>query len=228
MAKDLVTILPDYDEKVGNLKATALAVRDAESAGYAHYMAKMLELSQAQREENRKLAEIRKQRHGIDPHAQQPSTLAILARPKEDDEKHWLRPLVDCQIRKKDGTIDVGERAVTIEEISHIESIRRRPKNSVGQSEKTGAGEERKEAARNAYLFAPGFTLEQLTLAERQKLQERTPCGNATPVAEPVLPSQEKRRPLAGRFFHWLWKHGFPVQNVTKKQLSVDEADQHD
>ena len=47
--KDLVDIVTDYDEKVGNMNATVLAARDAESASYAHYMAKMLTASDSQR-----------------------------------------------------------------------------------------------------------------------------------------------------------------------------------
>src|ERR1017187_8436089 len=102
--KDLVEIIHDYDDKVGNLNVKLLAARDAESASYAHYMAKVLEASQAQRDENKKLAEIRFKRHGIDPHAQQPSTKAIMARPKEDDEKHWLRHLPEgVQQKNEDG-----------------------------------------------------------------------------------------------------------------------------
>jgi hypothetical protein len=158
MAKDLVDILPD----VGKMRQSALAVRDAESASYAHYMATMLSASEAQREENKKLAEIRFKRHGIRPGAQQPSTQAILARPKEKDLEHFLRPLVDCQIKKPDGSIDVGERPVTIEEVSHVEATRRRPKNSTGQSDKSAFDEQHREAAANAFVCSPPAALSEM------------------------------------------------------------------
>ena len=100
MDKDLVPILPDYRDELGTMKVSPVDIRDAESANYAHYMAKMLAFSEAQREENKKLAEIRKKRHGIDPHAQQPSTLAIMARPKEKDEEHWNRRIRSDEINR--------------------------------------------------------------------------------------------------------------------------------
>jgi hypothetical protein len=197
MARDLVDILPDYDTKIGNMSAKVLAARDAESAGYAHYMAKQLAASEAQREENRKLAEIRKQRHGIDSFAQAPSTRAILARPKEDDEKHFLRPLVDCQIRDKDGNIDVGERPVTIEEVSHIEAIRRRPKNSTGQSEKSATGKENQEAAIHTYLCSPPAVLseEELKRVTKPQVYETKPLVVTAPP--PPKPSDKT-----------FWTHG--------------------
>ncbi len=217
--KDLVDILPDYADKVGNMNAKVLAARDAESASYAHYMAKMLQVSEAQREENRKLAEIRKQRHGIDPHAQQPSTLAIMARPKEDDEKHWLRHLPEgAQIRDKDGNVNIGERAVTIEEISHVEATRRRPKNSQGQSELSATTEEKKEASVNAFICSPPA---RLSPEEIQKVSQIAPY---TPPP-PIPPKPERPKTLASRFVHWLWKRDVRVDKLTKKELKVEEAD---
>lgn len=190
--KDLVQIIPDYSEKVGNMNVRALAVRDAESASYAHYMATMLSASEAQREENRKLAEIRFKRHGIDPNAQQPSTQAILARPKEKDLEHFLRPLVDCQVRKPDGSIDVGERPVTVEEVSHIEAIRRRPKNSVGQSDKSATTEQGREAAVNAFICSPGVTKEQLSVLDAAKLDQPVIAYEAPPMVEQKAPEEVK------------------------------------
>lgn len=226
--KDLVDIVTDYDEKVGNMNATVLAARDAESASYAHYMAKMLTASDSQREENRKLAEIRKKRHGIDPTAQQPSTQAIMARPKEDDEKHFLRPLPKEVIEQNQRIAAVlennpsrqalsefvAERKISEEERSHVEAIRHRPKNSKGQSEKSGSGEERKEAATHAYLCSgPAI----LTDEEKQRITQIAPYTQIPP-----LPIEEKPQTIASRISHWLWKRGVPVQRTTKKELKVD------
>lgn len=167
MPKDIVEMLPD----VGNMRQSVLPERNAEHASYARYMADMGR-NEAQREENKKLQEIRKQRHGLDPFAQAPSTQAILARPKEKDEEHFNRPLVECQIRDSDGLVDVRERPLEERERGHAEAIRRRPKNSIGQSEKSSAGEERKEAAVNAFICSPGVSLENLNPEERARIQK--------------------------------------------------------
>lgn len=217
MGKDLVDILPDYSEKVGNLNASVLAARDAESAGYAHYMAKMLAASDAQRKENRKLQEIRKKRYGIDPLAQQPSTQAIMARPKEKDLDHFLRPLVDCQVRDKDGNIDVGARPTTPQEIAVEEKRRRGSKNSVGQSEKSAFGEERKEAAFSAFICSPPATL---SSDDEARLTKLVPYGDSIVIAKEQL-KPEPQRSLAGKLFHWLWKQGVPVQRTTKKDFEA-------
>lgn len=183
--RDLVNILPDYDEKLGNMNASVLAARDAESAGYAHYMAKMLAATDAQRVENRKLQEIRKQRHGIDPTAQQPSTQAVLARPKEDDLGHFLRPLPKEVIEQSQKLFAahskgdyaaisslVAERAVTLEEVSHVEAIRRRSKNTKGQSEKSAFSEEKKEAGTHAFICSPGIPFDQLSPEDKERLRK--------------------------------------------------------
>ncbi len=204
MARDLVQIIPDYNEKVGNLHVSEIAARDAESAGYAHYMAKMLEATHSQREENRKLAEIRFKRHGIDPHAQQPSTLAILARDPKDDEKHWLRHLPEgVQIRDKDGNVDVAPRPVTIEEVSHVEATRRRPKNTTGQSEKNGASEETRERAVHAYLCSPGIPLERLSIQEKERITQVTPYEELKPIPAPPTEIKESNFWFSGGATWW-------------------------
>ena len=208
------------------MNATVLAARDAESAGYAHYMAQQLAATEAQREENKKLAEIRKIRHGIDPHAQAKSTQAILARDPKDDEKHWLRHLPEgVQYRKEDGSVDVGERAVTIEEVSHVEAIRRRPKNSQGQSEKSSVGEEKREVAIQAYLYSPAapltldeqYRLDQLLTKDPDVKLDKEVCIN-TMVTQPDKPNDifklldrftflspfQYLSDQKSRFFNWL------------------------
>lgn len=207
MPKDIVEMLPD----VGNMRQSVLPERNAEHASYARYMADMGR-NEAQREENRKIQEIRKQRHGIAPFAQAPSTQAILARPKEKDEEHFNRPLANCQIRDSDGVVDIGERHLEEKERSHAEAIRRRPKNSIGQSEKSSAGEERKEAAVNAFICSPGVSLENLNPEERARLQK--PAAYEEP---PVLAIETKPVKKAGWDFQggstwlgnllWKWRH---------------------
>jgi hypothetical protein len=210
--KDLVTILPDYDEKVGNMNAKVLATRDAEQASYAHYMAKMLSVAEAQREENKKLAKIRQERHGIDPNAQAPSMLAILARPKEDDEKHFFRPLpkevvaasysLSAAVTAGDDQAVghlVAERPITLEEVAHVENIRRRSKNTLGQSEKSGSGEEAKKAAVNAYLCSPGIVFKDLSPGDQSRIRKPIPYES-----EPLIAKKPAPAPKDDLF----WKHG--------------------
>lgn len=219
--KDLVDILSDHERKVGNMNASLLAARDAESAGYAHYMAKMLAATDAQREENRKLQEIRKQRHGIDPHAQQSSTQAILARPKEQDLEHFLRPLPKSVIEQSqrlsaaiakgdDAAVKslVAERAVTIEEVSHVEAIRRRPKNTKGQSEKSSISEEIREAAIHAFICSPGVPLEKLSPEDRARVTKPVQYEAAPFVSREAskMEGPKKRGKLVWRKWFWKWE----------------------
>lgn len=177
-----------------------LQIRDAEASGYSHYMAQMLKISDAQREENRKLAEIRKKRHGIDPHAQQPSTRSILAMSKEEHDKWLERPIptkAQCQVMDDKGNVDVGERKVTLEEVSHIEAIRRRPKNSVGQSEKTSAGKERREAAMNAFIHSPPAAL---------SVEDELRMVKMLPYTEDPVIARETQKPNSEE--DTFWTHG--------------------
>lgn len=244
---DIVPILPGYADKVGTLKVTLQDIRDAECADYAHYMQKMLEFSEAQKIENRKLAEIRKKRYGIDPHAQQPSTLAIMARPKEEDEAHFFRPLPKEVIEASKVLAQavangdetkikelVAEREVTEKEVAIQESIRRAPKNETGQSTKSATGEEQKTRAEEAFLYSPGIQLKNMTEEDKQRIvASYGPDFGKTPkflnLEKDLTDLIELRlglpSTLASRFKHWLWKKGFPIQRLTKDEFTVEEAD---
>lgn len=238
---DIVPILPGYADKVGTLKVTLQDIRDAECADYAHYMQKMLEFSEAQKIENRKLAEIRKKRYGIDPHAQQPSTLAIMARPKEEDEAHFFRPLPKEVIEASKVLAQavangdetkvkelVAQREVTEQEVAIQESIRRAPKNETGQSTKSATGEEQKAKAEEAFLYSPGIDAKDLTDDERGQISSpygiRTPKAGSSPDTRATLLSKSPRS-IGSQLKHWLWKKGFPIQRLTKDELTVEEAD---
>lgn len=195
--KDIIEILPD----VGHTRQSVLPVRNAEHAGYAQYMA---EAFKDQREETRKLQEIMAKRAGVDLKTfltqQSASTQAILARPKEKDLEHWMRPLPDCQVKDEDGNVDVAERELSIKEIMLEETKRRAPKNSTGQSEKPSAGEERREAAVNAFVHSPGIPLSNLSSEERARIQKPEPYPYP-----PILAIQpEKPKPKDKTF----WTHG--------------------
>lgn len=195
--QDIVQIIPDYNEKTGNMNTTILAARDAESAGYAHYMAKMLAATDAQREENKKLAEIRKIRRGIDPTAQQPSTMAIMARPKEDDEKHFNRPMptkAQCQVLDKDGNVDVGERKVTPREVILHKSTQRAEKNTVGQPDIAAIDEPKRARAIDAFIYTPPAEL-----SEEDKKKLKVLTAYAQP--QPLPPAKKENSPLMRRLF---------------------------
>jgi len=219
VAKDIVTILPDFADKVGNMRQTAVPVRDAEQAGYAHYMAQMLTASESQREENRRLQEIRRKRHGVDPHAQPASTQAILTRPKEKDLEHFLRPLPESEVKRtaeiaaalaakplalKEESAAInqltGKRDVPDDQKDHIEAIRRRPKNSKGQSDKSAFDQDHSEAAANAFVCSPGVTLEQLSDEDKKRITK--------PIAYAEEPKVAIETPKPKPTEKTFWTHG--------------------
>lgn len=97
--------------------------------------------------------------------AQQPSTLAILMRDPAKDAEHFNRALVDCQT----DSMNVDYTRWSLEDINHVEAIRRRSKNTIGQSElSNNTAQERVNAI--AAFFAAGSV--ELTGAELDTLTQ--------------------------------------------------------
>lgn len=211
MPKDIVEMLPD----VGNMRQSVLPERNAEHASYARYM---VEMANDQREENRKLQEIRAKRAGVDLKTyltqQAASTQATLDRPKEKDLSHWLREVPkEAQINKPDenGHIEMPTREISPQEYAAFNATKNN-RNTRGQSEKSSAGEERKEAAVNAFICSPGVSLENLNPEERARIQK--PTAYEEP---PLLAIETKPVKKAGWDFQggstwlgnllWKWRH---------------------
>lgn len=67
-------------------------------------------------------------------------------------KRDWTAPLPDnVQVLKEDGSIDIGEREISAEEKSLVESTRRAKKNTLGQSEWTTL-EQTKDNAIEAFM----------------------------------------------------------------------------
>lgn len=98
------------------------------------------------------------------------STMHVLKMTDEEAAAHRNRPMISMEDAvankdayeafKKDPTDEnrakvVSKRALDPDEISHVESIRRRPKNSLGQSEESSVSEEKRHAGIEAFIFTP-------------------------------------------------------------------------
>jgi hypothetical protein len=88
------------------------------------------------------------------------STQEIITKQKDPDYKRdWTEPLPENVLAnpnaKTKGEL-VGKRAVTLEEVSHVEAIRRRSKNTRGQSDKSSVSKESKVRAMDHFLHHPG------------------------------------------------------------------------
>lgn len=101
---------------------------------------------------------------------QDPSTQRVLKMTDEEAEAHRNRPMLtmsEVAANKdayenylKDPTPDnykkfVGGRDLTPDEIQLVEALRRRPKNSTGQSEGTATPKEARDKAAAAFIFTP-------------------------------------------------------------------------
>lgn len=141
------------------------------------------------------------------------STQATLDRDPALDAEWWARPLPEsailatAEIKKAMATGDIdgfkrliNQRDISPEEMNHVEATRRRPKNSIGQSEAPAHDEQKLEIAKNAYDYA--FPVEQI--------QKEQP---------------DKKRAFASKFMHMLWKMGLPVDRFIKKELNLEVAD---
>lgn len=89
---------------------------------------------------------------------QGPTTKATLMRSKEEQAKWLDRPLPTNWKAVPNAKTDeerVGARTLRPDEVSHIESIRRRPKNSLGQSTQSSVSDLQRERGVAALLYTP-------------------------------------------------------------------------
>lgn len=152
---------------------------------------------------------------------QAPSTLRNLARDPSQDEAWKNRPIpyAQAQVAKSAQEMAQFERKMTPDEFSLIEGMRRRPKNSEGQSELSSAMPERRQAAASAFTCSPPA---ELTDAERSRISQISPYTPPPPV-----PPREKKS-WWGRLFgrpdqgapeskeRWGWINGFTFGNRAK------------
>lgn len=110
------------------------------------------------------------------------STQMIMDRPVEQDEEWQNRPLPKETIEHTEsinkaiatGDLEsyknlINQRDLTLEEISHFESVRRRSKNTQHQGDGKSASDDRKEMARQSFTCTPAgpLTHEQIIKVEK-------------------------------------------------------------
>jgi hypothetical protein len=100
---------------------------------------------------------------------QAPSTEAILKRDPSTDKAWQNRPLKrDAQVIGADGKVGLNERYISLEEASHFQAVRQRPKNTLGQSEGSSITVEKYWLAVQAWMRGgirlSALEIEQLTL----------------------------------------------------------------
>jgi hypothetical protein len=84
---------------------------------------------------------------------QAPSTEAILKRDPATDKEWQARPLdPNAQVRDALGKVFLNERPISLEEYSHVEAVRRRPKNTLGQAEGSSISSQKHWNATKAWL----------------------------------------------------------------------------
>lgn len=81
------------------------------------------------------------------------------------DINFWL----DLKERSKAPHSETCERKIDPDQYSHLETVRRRPKNTLGQSEKSASSPERREKAEHAFRYSQPADL---TVQQMEKLTE--------------------------------------------------------
>lgn len=137
---------------------------------------------------------------------QSPATRELMEKHKDPEYKRdWTAPLPDNVLANPNATTKeelVGEREATIEEINHIEAIRRRSKNTLGQSERSGVSSESRARGAHAFCVSPPA---RLTDEEIQMLTKIEPIENSMPATLPE-PEQKKRYPSIMDWITGAWK----------------------
>ena len=124
------------------------------------------------------------------------STQAILDRPKDQDAARqaelfsptfWL----DLKEKSKAEHPEETNRPWDLDQIRHVEAIRHRPKNSIGQSEKSAITNEKRQHAEDAFLYTPPAEIIELTTEQKERLME--PIPELTPIEVQEKPGWWRR-----------------------------------
>lgn len=114
---------------------------------------------------------------------QEPSTQAILDRDPSQDAAHFNRPLVNAQL--KDSEIDWSR--WSIDNINHVETIRRRFKNSIGQSGLNSVSTENRIIAIKAFFEAGNANLSAAELETLTKYYAADPDADTKKAFDKVI-----------------------------------------
>lgn len=135
---------------------------------------------------------------------QQPSTQDIITKQKDPNyQRDWAAPLPDGWLANPEATTRdelVGARDVSLEEMEIEERRRRRPKNSLGQSD-WETPKETKDRAIDHFRSHPSISEKDLSDAELLAVKEMKP-----PVVGKIvsIPYVDKEIPWWKAFAHWI------------------------
>lgn len=131
------------------------------------------------------------------------STQEIMIKQKDPDYKRdWSAPLPDNVLANPNAKTKeelIGERRLSLEEISHVEAIRRRSKNSLGQSEASSTSKETRERAAHHFNVTPPALL---TDEEIHALTDLAALPDSVPATFP--PQEWKKLTPLQAIWHWL------------------------
>lgn len=153
---------------------------------------------------------------------QAPSTRRTLERPKSQDAAWLSRPIpIEARIATKPEDMAKFERKISLDEYRAFNATRGH-RNSLGQSEVSGASLAARERAINAFIFSRPA---KLTDQERQRIHQIAPYSPPPPLP-PKEPSWLQR--VYQRFFgkkpahtgtgteRWGWSRGNVFENLNK------------
>lgn len=139
------------------------------------------------------------------------STQAALIKHKDPDYKRdWDAPIEGWQTNpdldpKDYATFDdylaaiTNQRDLPLDQVNHIEAIRRRSKNTLGQSEESSVSEESKDRAKHHFLVSPP------ALLSKEEMDNVTNLTKPVPGVPASLPEIEwKTLSTWEAFKHWI------------------------
>ncbi len=133
----------------------------------------------------------------MQPQSTQAAIIAQKARKPEDDIDHPLRPMPECVANPSATSLDelTALRSVSMDDALREEERRRRPKNSIGQSEVGSVDSEKRAKGIQAFTYSKPADL---TPEQVKKLTKLTEIAN-TPL-EPIEKPKKNWRNLFGIF----------------------------
>lgn len=138
---------------------------------------------------------------------QSKSTQEIINKQKDPNYsgRNWIEKLPENVIANPNALTKeelVNERDLNLEEISHVESIRRRPKNSIGQSDLSSISKESKNRAIDHFRSHPSLLESDLTDSQLSSIKR---LNNLLDGAIATSPQYEWRKMSFWKAIkHWL------------------------
>lgn len=138
---------------------------------------------------------------------QSKSTQEIINKQKDPNYsgRNWIEKLPENVIANPNALTKeelVNERDLNLEEISHVESIRRRPKNSIGQSDLSSISKESKNRAIDHFRSHPSLLESDLTDSQLSSIKKLNDHLNGAIVTSPQY--EWRKMSFWKAIKHWL------------------------